>query len=213
MRNKLLSVLILLILSSTGIFGIVSKQGNYTVNTQGFEIQAGYDEFASIRVHPIAAQTLGYLVGMPFNIEDSQVAYNENSSGRVIATWDVLANKAFTITAECPDLTHDEDVSVSLPYQLTFEYKMSYSPDGVTDESVDGKWVCNSGTAPQVFKVSESEKIENVDSAFFVGSVSGNIYFQFRQYMNDNTSVKDAIKAAPGGDYGANVVLKIAPED
>lgn len=211
--RKIFLLISTLVFCMFAVFASVTRGGGYTVNTQGLDILAGFGENASIKVFPIASQAQSYLAGMPFNIEESYVAYNSNSSGRLIATWDVIANTYFEIHVECPDLGHETDMSVKLPYHLSFEYSLSYSTDGVNnvDEPLSGSLLVRSGVGEQVFRI--SDLIEDVSAGFFIGSVSGNVFFQFDEYMQDgSTLVTEYIKNAPSGNYGATVKLRVQVE-
>lgn len=214
MKRKVLLISILFVLIFTASASITHGNG-YTVNTQGLSILAGFGEKASIKVIPIAAQSQFYLAGMPFNIEESYVAYNTESSGRLIATWDVIANTLFEISIECPDLTYQgAGEPVNLPYQLSFEYDLSYSIDGLNnvEKPLSGTMLVHSGAGEQVFRV--SDMVDNVAAGFFIGSVAGNVFFEFDEYMHDGTTkVSDYIKnTAPSGDYVAIVKLQIQAE-
>ena len=98
--------------------------------TSGLVLQGAYDVALNMNITPIAAQTESYLAGMPFNIEEAFVAYQENSDGRAIATWNVLSNTKFNIYIKAENMVHstEEDYAPAVPlsYILTFSYNLAY---------------------------------------------------------------------------------------
>ena len=211
--KKIVSILVFASIIISGLFSAVYKDGKYTVNSEGLEIQAGYGEFAEISITPIAAQSEAYLAGMPFNIMEPYVQYQAENDGRLIAKWDVLANTPFSITiTECPHLKH-ETSDTALPYHLTFEYDVSYY-DGTENKSVSGEWVFTSGQNNQKKNVKDVMEEEPVAGSYFIGSVAGDVFFQFDQVMPDGvTLVSDAIDDAPGCNYFATVKICIEADE
>ena len=57
------------------------------VRSDSFTIQAGYGQVCDIIIEAIPAQSMSYIAGMPFDIEDAIVSYNssELEGGRTIA--------------------------------------------------------------------------------------------------------------------------------
>ena len=214
-----LSGLVSALFASAATGSYVDSSGvtrNVTVNSQGLEIQAGYGTFADITITPIAAQSEAYLSGMPFNITEPFVQYNTVDAGRLIARWDVMANTPFELEViTCPHLTPVGQNSPELPFILTFEYNMSYSPDGVTTKAVAGQWEFLSGVSNTVKKVSSALE-EDADAAYFIGSVAGNIYFRFQDQMPGSVQkVSDFINSdeAPSGNYSSTVTLIVRAEE
>lgn len=98
--------------------------------SRSFTIQAGRDTVASLEITPISAQTENYRIGMPFNIEDTQVQSSVNGvanlgSGRTIANWSLISNTNFDLTIQAEPLHYTGDQAEaadvpSLNYILTF---------------------------------------------------------------------------------------------
>ena len=98
--------------------------------SRSFTIQAGRDTVASLEITPISAQTENYRIGMPFNIEDTQVQSSVNGvqnlgSGRTIANWSLISNTNFELTIQAEPLhyTGDQAEGTDVPplnYILTF---------------------------------------------------------------------------------------------
>ena len=99
--------------------------------SRSFTIQAGRDTVASLEITPISAQTENYRIGMPFNIEDTQVQNSVNGvpnlgSGRTIANWSLISNTNFDLTIQAEPLHYTGDQAEvgtevpSLNYILTF---------------------------------------------------------------------------------------------
>lgn len=206
-------LLIILLLSCSAVFAATKTQ------TKGISIQAGYQDFADLRITPIASQSEAYLIGMPFNIEENYVQYNADSSGRVIARWSVLSNARFTleITEISPLINTTDKVSnIELPYILTFDYDISYSMDGIDNNSLSGFWrvVYGDDTTYRFILPSQVVSSEN----FFIGSVAGNISFMFQDEMElDGVTrkVTDVVRSddAPPGSYYALVKITIKTEE
>ena len=96
--------------------------------SRSFTIQAGRDTVASLEITPISAQTENYRIGMPFNIEDTQVQSSVNGvanlgSGRTIANWSLISNTNFDLTIQAEPLHYTGEDAADVPslnYILTF---------------------------------------------------------------------------------------------
>lgn len=212
MRKRfVLSIVILFICSFA--FAEIKTQ------TKGIRIQAGYQDFASLRITPVAAQSEAYLIGMPFNIEENYVQYDADTSGRVIANWSVLSNTRFKLEIESISplvCSTNRLISPEFPYILTFEYNISYSKDGVDNNQLSGEWRIVSDDDSTYGFVLPQEVVSSDN--FFIGSVSGNIYFMFAETMEWKGSVMnvtDVVRSddAPPGSYYAAVKVKITTEE
>ena len=225
MHRKIILAILNIVLASSlfaAKVNTVYEGSNYSINTQGLEIMAAYGDVCQLQIEPIAAQSEAYLAGMPFSIIEPYVQYNAGDNGRQIAKWDIICNVPFKIEIiRCDSLTWDEDKSrVALPYILTFDYDFSYvsSGSGSADKNktVSGTWsVSSESAANRTFTLSDIS--DDVSLNRFVGSVAGNIFFKFAEYMPDGTTpVLNVINdndQTPSGNYSATVVIKISPEE
>lgn len=115
---------------SLSMFVLVAVDVEVETKTASIQLQGAYDVALNMGITPIAAQTESYLAGMPFNIEEDFVQYQENSDGRAIATWNVLSNTKFNIYIKADNLVHatrnDYAPKIPLSYILTFSYNLAY---------------------------------------------------------------------------------------
>lgn len=190
--------------------------------TRYFDLQAGYESAWSLNVEPIPAQSLSYVAGMPFSIEDPMVL-GASSQGREIAKWSVLSNQDFRIhirgsewngkmypvitdenggMIKNPDYTGD-----GLDYILTFTYRLGYVADGV-EQTADGEFqykTSESGGESYFSIVSEHTTGEGANA--FIGSVDGSIFFCFDEASAN--SIENDGGALPSGDYMAYLTIEL----
>ena len=94
-------------------------------------IQGGYGATMYVGISPIASQSQGYIMGMPFSIEDSLVQPAYERPGRQVALISINTNCDFKVEITAPDLSwiKNDDYqqeSFVLPYYLTFELQVAY---------------------------------------------------------------------------------------
>ena len=200
--------------------------------TRSFSIQAGRDEFATINITPISAQSENYRIGMPFNIEDSLVQYVEptvnddgtvnQQNGRHIADMSLISNTDFNIYIRADKLcsvyqTKDGNYA-ELDYVLTFDYELAYYTSGsdtpsevsgrIKYETSDASVSSNgAGSAWRKYDIFSESSFEGL-----IGALNCPVYFQFTQAAsNEITSAKNqgvsGYDVLPYGDYTANVYI------
>lgn len=228
MKRKLFVVIILLI---SQIFLYAADTGPQWEFTRSFSIQAGRDEFATIDITPISAQSENYRIGMPFNIEDSQVQYT-NTAGRTIAEWSLISNTAFELLVEAEELHYigalDEIANPpsGLPYILSFQCTMSLASGRTTEMNfwfdLSSKTCgagAGSGTAEVVAEgvtISSDyntgaflfKPIGNISTGLpgnaYLGSLDGTIDFRF------SSGVDPSNEEYPAGQYEALVCITLS---
>ena len=137
---------------------------------------------------------------MPFNIEDPQVQYVVDGSGRLIANWSLMSNTDFNMTIALNPMLHVSSENITeynpLEYVLTFEYILSHGTD--EDNFIDSKFSIDmenltvagehvmeletptkdSSTGVATFKVNiTNDVIGDAAVSSFIGSLNGGIYF------------------------------------
>lgn len=199
--------------------------------TRSFSIQAGRDEFATINITPISAQSENYRIGMPFNIEDSQVQYS-NTAGRTIAEWSLISNTAFELLVEAEELHYigalatDAKAPSGLPYILSFQCTMSLASGRTTEMDFWFDLSSNtcgagagSGTAqvvPEGATISSEyktgaflfEPVGSISTGLpgnaYLGSLDGTIVFRFSQGVTPSSDEYHA------GQYEASVRITLS---
>ena len=196
------------------------------VKTRSFDLQGAFGTVAEIDIEPVAAQTQSYIQGMPFNIEDELVQYNEVvddtgnreiQSGRYIADMSLISNTNFNIFIRAerlrsvkakPDSNHAE-----LDYVLTFDCSLAYytpsSGDIPTEDNIRLIYDTSAaGTNWLMYDIFED------GTAFlgFVGSLNSPVYFHFtKEASNTISTAKNSAdggyETLPYGDYTANVYI------
>ena len=145
--RKIISILFILLISLS-LFGAIKNELSKPVT-----LQAGFGNVSELYVTPISTQSQGFMIGMPFNIEDPNVQFLGNvtgndalsifgsGSGRIIADWNMLFNAPVDIKIEADNLmptnskvTYNGD---GLSYSLAFSFTLSYSV-GSSVESATG---------------------------------------------------------------------------
>ena len=166
--------------------------------TKDFSIQGGYDNTISLVIEPIAAQTVSYIAGMPFNIQDNQVKYDQISGGRQIARWSVVSNTLFTITVKANPLHPVDDTSINLDYILTFKYDLSSADGSYEDQGFE----VSSDKTEHEFVVGN---LSSMPESSFLGILEGGILFKFTEggWNLANSS------ESPSGNYITTVTVKL----
>lgn len=212
-------VLVMILLSFV-IFSITA--GYKSEMTRYFDLQAGYESAWSLNVEPIPAQSLSYVAGMPFSIEDPMVL-GASSQGREIAKWSVLSNQDFRIhiygsewngkmypvitdenggMIKNPDYTGD-----GLDYILTFTYRLGYVTNGV-EQTVDGEfeYKTSENRGESYFTMIDAHEPGEGANAF-IGSVDGSIFFRFDEASAD--CIENQGDTLPSGDYMAYLTIEL----
>ncbi len=203
------------------------------VKTRSFDLQGAFGTVAEIDIEPVAAQTQSYIQGMPFNIEDELVQYNEVvddkgnreiQSGRYIADMSLISNKDFNIFIRADKLrsvrANKEGNHAELDYVLTFDCSLAYytpSSGGTSTEDTPTPTEDNirliydtsaAGTNWLMYDIFED------GTAFlgFVGSLNSSVYFHFtKEASNTISTAKNSAdggyETLPYGDYTANVYI------
>ena len=196
------------------------------------QLQAAYDEVAFIDIKEIASQSQAFLQGMPFNIEESYVAYGGTENGRLVATWSMITNDKVKIRiAAQPLLPEDPDMAKNaspLSYRLLFTYLLGYSDDNNNHHEIAGEefevYSSTSSFDPEspvysgefdpmgsiAFGQNSGQTAETKDYSY-VGSLDGSIYFQFTQ---EATTLIDRYRGQdspvlPAGNYTAEVRIEL----
>lgn len=235
---KKFSFLLLSLLSCISIFAVdITTLDTLHRLTRPIILQGAYEKVLSVSVTPISSASESFVIGMPFNIEDDSVQYNESDSafGRRIATWSFMSNSTnFNIAISGTPMMpiNKPEGSIALDYQMGFAFDMSYTPaSGGSSRNVSGGILfstCDTKIYGQEIKAGEqlifSGTSLGVDSfqsllssagAFengVVGSEGGGIYFRFSK------EASTAIYAAKGnstveipkGEYSADVIITIS---
>ena len=221
-----------MILVSLLLQGHLFAAGNFSTPLyKQLDIQAAYGDVASVSVSEIVSQSQQFMQGMPFNIEESYVAYGSTDRGREIARWSLMSNAKFKIRITASPMQHEEKAagtgklgSSDLDYFLTFVGTIGYADQSGSDADL-GQTEFTVATNPndRVSSTAGSydEQGRFVFDPFFnstglyeyyVGAVDGSIYFMF----NSNSS--NTIKAeysdststlVPHGNYVASVMIEI----
>lgn len=212
-------VFILILLSFVTFF---ITAGYKSEMTRHFDLQAGYESAWSLNVEPIPAQSLSYVAGMPFSIEDPMVL-GKSSQGREIATWSVLSNHDFRIriygsrwngkmypidasTGEPYKDANDSFRYQGLDYILTFTYRLGYVDSAGQQQTVSGDFQYRSSQYEDFFYI-VGEHTHEEEANAFIGSVDGSIFFRF-----DEQSVERIVEqqdTLPPGDYMAYVTIEL----
>ncbi len=179
------------------------------VRSDSFSLQAGYGESMEVSVKEIPAQSNAYIAGMPFDIEERLVQYGATPDGRRIATIDLISNTPFTLEISGPEMTHlgGESTEESLHYILNFNVTIGSYENG-TSVGHQEEFSFRSRSAESVVW---TPSISN-DEDTFLGSVNGYIYFMFDQETSNFISTSDDTSIPPG-EYGADVVITIMPDE
>lgn len=211
--------IVLIVLSVSSLYATENS------TTKSFRLQGGYDNTIAVQVTGIAALEMQGLVGMPFDIQDKSVLSSNKGNGREIAKWSMLSNTPFYVIVEATSMhntallegqwTEDN----SLEYEMVLSYELVYDHEGSTvtkssnltlntekktqNPTFDSYPVSVSAYKTS-FKYDIFSDLPATDSAKFVGSLDGSIYFKF----TDTSSIKvyddDVI---PKGNYSAEVKI------
>lgn len=227
MKRFIILILLVLLVSSV-LFGVA-----VSVQSKRIGVQAGVGTTLFVNVSPIASQSQAYIMGMPFNVDDTLVSYGYNRNGRQVASWSLLTNVPFKIKVDAADLKHVTEDD-TLPYYLCFVYSLSYyAIDAANPTARERAFVIKSqgntdtDTPPAYSNVLSAEdyySIYNSGAPFnlisdvsyesrFVGTLDGLIYFKFGSATQQTTSSGvTLLEGAPGGDYSAIVTVTVEAE-
>lgn len=226
MKRFIILVLLVLLVSSV-LFGDANS-----VQSKRIGVQAGVGTTLFVNVSPIASQSQAYIMGMPFNVDDTLVSYGYNRNGRQVASWSLLTNVPFKIKVKAADLEHG--TGYTLPYYLCFVYSLSYyavdaanptarerafviRSEGNTDTAIPPAY-SNVLSAEEYYSIYNSEDSFNLISdvsyeSRFVGTLDGLIYFKFGSATQSISSGgQGLLDKAPGGDYSALVTVTVEAE-
>ena len=190
-------------------------------------IQAAYEAVAFIDVEEIPAQSQAYLQGMPFNIEESYVQADTTEDGRLIANWSMISNQDVKIRITAEPMHHATKNSLYLPYRLLFTYLFGYADEKGNMHTAPGtEFEVFASNAPTSDTNSANTSIFHPlssisfgtggdDNDTYVGSVDGEIYFQFTDWSTERILAeenygKDATNL-PSGNYTAQVTIELIP--
>ncbi len=189
--------------------------------TKSFQIQGFCDDIVTVVMEAIPAQTQNYRIGMPFNIEDTQVQ-NDQKDGRKIGEWSVGANSPFILEFQPGYLTHVDGTSKPLPYILTYSYTLAGTDHSIKENSfsintamhsVEFSSSGGSGSYDAGADIYSIDILGNssIDTGSYAGILNGNIYFKFpttisRDALANNTDY-------PPGEYSAEVKVWIKGVD
>lgn len=226
MKRFIILTLLVLLVSSV-LFGVANS-----VQSKRIGVQAGVGTTLFVNVSPIASQSQAYIMGMPFNVDDTLVSYGYNRNGRQVASWSLLTNVPFSIKVEAADLKHGTEYT--LPYYLCFVYSLSYyAVDAANPTARERAFVIKSegntdtATPPAYSNVLSDEEyysIHNSGVSFnlisdvsyesrFVGTLDGLIYFKFGSATQSSSSGgQGLLDKAPGGEYSALVTVTVEAE-
>lgn len=197
--RKIILVLLLIMIS----FPVLAV--TYKADTSGtIALQGGYGDVVSVSVETLKAQANEYMAGMPFSITDRSV--EPSSSGRAIAEWSVIANKAFNIKINAQPLYSVSTPSNQYNYILIFQYDLGYVAFG-EEVKVSGDIEVSSEDYKDIIEDQTPISFlhgETYDSDHFIGSVDGMIFFRFIE----GTTFTNAIP----GEYAAKVEILIETE-
>ena len=171
-----------------------------TTTSKWVDIQGVYGETLSLEVTPIAAQTLSYISGMPFNILDNQVNPQQGAGGRRIADFSAASNTLFTIEVTATSMHPTGQNSPLLDYILTFSFDVSTPAGSYTDE----QFSVESSAAGNTYEYLIASDLESVGDGF-IGILDGGIFFHFtgKGWETANST------AAPDGEYEATVKIAL----
>ena len=202
--KRLIAVIVSLFILCLAIFSADSN------HMKSFRIQAGVGEKVSINVDRIPAQTTSGVAGMPFNIEESFVAFtNADYQGRLIANFDILSNTKFDLEIEAEPMKHTTESSAELNYYLTFEYRLGYQTSGGVSNSIPRIFTFNSANPSNW--IWNDQVNADVLAGRFIGSVDGSIYFKFDSASTATIQEErgNSDGDLPAGNYAANVTITI----
>lgn len=213
-------IIISLLLASACMGFLSAAPGEPAAYTKGIKIQGGYDSVAAINVTPLATQSEGYLLGMPFPLNDSSVMVNASEKGRLIAKWNVLSNRRFLldITAEImhpesEDNTKEASYVNGLGYILKFVYNLSYysgqEVNFIENGMLELKVADSTVKKVQEFKDMDILKELALDTDSLVGSAEGSVYFKFDNSTTSLLTDEALYSSLPDGNYLARVVITL----
>lgn len=228
MKTKTICLIILLIL-----IAVFSISAAYTEELyKELHLQAGFGPIANVSVSEVPSQSLEFMQGMPFDLEDIYVAANGTENGRIIAYWNMISNTNFTLRVSTSllkyagsdsSVTSGQDIP-SLSYKLTFSYilgqqgqgseqdvsglfSMSNSMNGGAGSAENGTYNGQDSEGNYLFEFNLIEMNPAVST--YVGSVDGSIFFQLTE---ESTAIVSDDSLVPPGNYTAEVTIEIWSE-
>ena len=210
--------------------------------SRSFTIQAGRDTVASLEITPISAQTENYRIGMPFNIEDTQVQNSVNGvpnlgSGRTIANWSLISNTNFDLTIQAEPLHYTGDQAEadvpSLNYILTFFCNLTLANGN--QESVEFSFDLNGSKCSTNHGEAYPVNGESIFPTEYASSASNQFYFDLLKgenigleqgafigsldgtvsfkFSDDVTQEALASDTYPAGSYEAMVYIRLTEKE
>lgn len=222
--KKIITLIIVLIFSISVLSAQYVKQ-----LSKPLELQAGYDTVAFIKVDEISAQSQAYLQGMPFNIEESYVAYGATENGRQIANWSMISNTNIKLRITAEPMHHVSAYSLYLPYTLYFTYEIGYTDSAGNSQTsgsrhfsitTSGSPTSEDNPTVNITEISPMEGLSINSSSsdqnteyYYVGSLNGGIYFQFTEWSTERIAdpANKGINSQnlPSGNYQAIVTIEM----
>lgn len=131
----------IVLMASFGLFAVTLAP----VDFRGFQITAQRGGIQEVSITTIEATSLDDTEGIPFDLEDENVAYSPATDAvigkRHIANWSLYSNFAYPkVTIDAPHLRHEETGAV-VRYRMAFYYQFSIG-DGAM---ADGSFIVDSG--------------------------------------------------------------------
>lgn len=220
--SQMLIVIILSALPATSTKTITAFQ------SKEIQLQAGYGNVLELVVTPLPAQANSYMQGMPFSIEEQYVQYDYTKgagvteNGREIATWSIITNSEFKLSAKAEPMRPvglSEDAlakAEDLHYKLTFFYTLGYALADGTNVTLQNKsFTVQSNVEDTSNKIIIDTDTPDTQNAY-IGTANGTIFFQFQESAsrlieNANLNPNTYLEKVPYGDYEAIVTLTITP--
>ena len=213
-KKVIISILMLLMLSLS-----LNASDIRETNSDSFTVQAGYGTVIGIDIEPIPAQSVAYIAGMPFDIEDAMVQFDSSpDGGRTIARFSILSNTNFKITFDGEPMKYMGEVSANatvrptdLHYYLYFDCELGVYRNGivvpVTSDGFNYSSRSASGDNPK--EQSWSPNVTGFDTNSYVGNVEGTIRFMFDEETSNFIKTQSDDINLPPGTYGAEVKIYI----
>ena len=216
MKKLILIVIVSLLTGFLAASSSETETPSIETKTSSIQLQGAYNSALNMNITPIAAQTESYLAGMPFNIEEEFVQYQENSDGRAIANWNVLSNTRFNIYIKVENMVHADAAnyapSIPLSYILTFSYNLAFP--NLTDLNGSGSfWVRSGstmgyGTNSTTTEISIAQPYEN-DTSLPAGIMDEDSFYKINLF---NSNIFDSGFVGFTGSVDGRVFFKFTQE-
>ena len=197
--------------------------------TKSLKLQAEYGDVLNISVTPLSTQSVAFLAGMPFSIEDILVQYGKTKDGREIASWSMVSNSPFILKIKATPLKSvnpysQKDEYAYLNYLLKFEYSFGYyeTNGGITSNSGSFSFDTEKGISKYIdgaTKNSVTRPKTTLDEYIFdfmasdillkglSGTVDGSVFFMFTE--NTSAVIENEIDDLPEGLYTSQITLTL----